>query len=234
MTPPMPLVLMYHSVDYYEDDPHLVTITPPRFERQLKWLAARGLRGVSVRELLAAQRDGTARGLVGLTFDDGYADFATRVVPVLVRLGFTATVFALSERLGGHNAWDTGPRKNLLTAEQLAAVHDLGMEVASHGRRHVSLTGLSTKEMDDELAASRTALEDVLGAPVTGFAYPYGHAGLREVTAARCAGYDYACAIRPSFGSRHALARTYVGERDRRLRLHAKLRRHELQWRVRV
>ncbi|WP_019631723.1 polysaccharide deacetylase family protein [Actinomadura atramentaria] len=231
---PMPYVLMYHSVDFYDADPHLVTVSPPRFERQLRWLAARGLRGVAVRELLAARRTGSARGLVGLTFDDGYADFATRVLPALVRFGFTATVFAVSDRLGGDNAWDTGPRKKLLTPAQLRVAHDHGMEVASHGRRHVSSTGLADADLADELTASRAALADVVGAPVTGFAYPYGHVGEREADAVRAAGYDYACAIRPRAASRHALPRTYVGERDGRLRLHAKLRRHELRWRGRV
>ena len=70
---PADLVLMYHSVEPYTADPYQVTVHPDRFARQLRWLRRRGLRGVSMRELLAARRDGTARGLVGLTFDDGYA-----------------------------------------------------------------------------------------------------------------------------------------------------------------
>ncbi|MBW0009130.1 MAG: polysaccharide deacetylase family protein, partial [Pseudonocardiales bacterium] len=58
-----PPVLMYHSVAPYDQDPHLVTVRPARFEQQLRWLRRRGLRGTSMRELLAARRDGTDRGL---------------------------------------------------------------------------------------------------------------------------------------------------------------------------
>ncbi|MDL4773215.1 MULTISPECIES: polysaccharide deacetylase family protein [Thermomonosporaceae] len=231
---PMPLVLMYHSVDRYEEDPHLVTVSPARFARQLEWLRSVGLRGVSMRELLEAHAAGHSRGLVGLTFDDGYADFVTRAVPLLVRHGFGATVFMVSGHAGSANVWDEGPRKPLMTADQLRAVADAGMEVASHGHAHVSLPGVGDDVLHDELRRSRADLEAILGRPVTGFAYPYGDAGAREVEAVRAAGYDYACAIRPPEASRHALARTYIGERDHRLRLRAKVVRHELQWRSRV
>ncbi|TDD93884.1 polysaccharide deacetylase family protein [Actinomadura rubrisoli] len=225
---------MYHSIDHYREDPHLVTVTPQRFEGQLAWLRARGLRGVSMAELLDAQDAGRARGLVGLTFDDGYADFATRAVPALVRFGFGATVFVVSGRIGSYNAWDDGPRKPLMTVEQLRTVAGAGMEVASHGRHHVSLPGTGGTELREELEESRTSLEDLLDQPVRGFAYPYGHATGREIEAVRSAGYDYACDIRPDEPGRHALPRTYIGERDRWLRLRAKLVRHELRRRSRV
>ncbi|MEU6751607.1 polysaccharide deacetylase family protein [Spirillospora sp. NPDC046719] len=233
MEPP-PLVLMYHSIDHYADDPHLVTVSPPRFERQMAWLRARGLRGVGMAELLAEHAGGRARGLVGLTFDDGYADFATRALPVLVRYGFGATVFAVSGRVGSYNAWDDGPRKPLMTAEQLRTVADAGMEVASHGRHHVPLPEVDDTELREELEESRADLEDITGRQVTGFAYPYGRAGDREIDAVRAAGYDYACHIRPDEASRHALGRAYIGDRDGPLRLRAKLIRHQMQWRSRM
>jgi peptidoglycan/xylan/chitin deacetylase (PgdA/CDA1 family) len=230
----MPMVLMYHSVDHYEHDPHLVTVTPERFEQQLRWLQTRGLRGVSVRELLDAHAQGRTRGLVGLTFDDGYADFATRAVPALLRFGFTATVFMVAGNVGAFNSWDTGPPKPLMSENQLRAVADFGMEVASHGLRHLHLPQASGEALQEELKHSRFILEDIVQRPVMGFAYPYGEAGSRDVAEVRLAGYDYACSIRPGEPGRHALARTYIGERDRSLRLRAKVVRHELQWLVRV
>ncbi|MQY03685.1 polysaccharide deacetylase family protein [Actinomadura macrotermitis] len=233
-TAPMPLILMYHSVDHYTEDPHLVTVTPQRFQRQMDWLRARGWRGVSVGELLEAQERGAARGLVGLTFDDGYADFAEHVVPTLQRVGFTGTVFVVAGEIGATNRWDTGPRKALMTTAQLRAVAAAGMEVGCHGDRHLSLPGTDAAALDDELNTSRDTLQNLLQRPVTGFAYPYGHAGEREIAAVRDAGYGYACAIRPERAGAHALARTYVGDRDHRLRLRAKVARHQWEWKVRV
>ncbi|WP_246236476.1 polysaccharide deacetylase family protein [Actinomadura chibensis] len=230
----MPLVLMYHSVDHFDEDPHLVTVSPARFARQMAWLRARGLRGVGMRELLDAHAAGRARGLVGLTFDDGYADFVTRAVPALLRYGFGATVFVVSGRIGTYNAWDDGPRKPLMTADQIRTAADAGMEIASHGRYHVSLPGADDTELREELEESRAVLEDLVEGPVTGFAYPYGHATAREVEAVRAAGYDYACDISPDEPARHALPRTYVGDRDGPVRLRAKIVRHELRRRSRV
>ena len=62
----IPLVLMYHSIADYDDDPCEVTMTPQRFERQMRWLRGRGLRGVSMGELLDATAKGQARRLGGL------------------------------------------------------------------------------------------------------------------------------------------------------------------------
>ncbi len=228
----MPFVLMYHSVAPYEEDPYLVTVSPARFEQQMRWLHSRGLRGASMRELLDAHRNGSARGLVGLTFDDGYADLVEHVLPALRRHGFTATVFVIAGRLGGDNAWDAaGPRKPLLTARQVRDAAAAGVEIGSHGLRHVSLPGSSDPALAEEIEHSRGVLQDISGQDVRGFCYPYGHLDEPVLARVRAAGYDYGCAIwRSELTGRHALPRTYVGAADSPLRLRAKALRHRLTW----
>src|SRR5262245_44542863 len=136
----VPMVLMYHSVEPYTWDPYQVTVRPDRFNEQMRWLARRGLRGTSMRELLAAAREGRAKGLVGLTFDDGYADFTAHVMPVLTRYGFTATVFVIAGAMGGTNTWDEpGPTKALLTADEVRQVAEAGIEIGSHSVSHPRL-----------------------------------------------------------------------------------------------
>lgn len=228
----MPPVLMYHSVTPYEDDPYLVTVTPARFAAQLAWLRRQGLRGVSVATLLAARRAGEGRGLIGLTFDDGYADFLAYALPVLAAYGFGATVFPIAGLLGGRNDWDAeGPRKPLLTPQQVREAAAAGIEIGSHGLRHTSLPGLPADELAAETADSRALLQDVSGQPVTGFCYPYGHLDSRAAATVRAAGYAYACAIwrSPQTGV-HAIPRVYVGEADTGWRLRAKAVRHWLTW----
>jgi peptidoglycan/xylan/chitin deacetylase (PgdA/CDA1 family) len=226
-----PFVLMYHSVADHHEDPYQVTVSQARFAKQMRWFARRGLRGVSMRDLLAARAAGRGRRMFGLTFDDGYADFATNVLPVLARHRFTATVFAVVGRLGGHNDWDPlCPRKTLMTAQQLqwAAAH--GVEIASHGLHHRALSGVDTTTLVQEIEHSRKMLQDLIGSPVTGFSYPYGDRDEAAILAVRAAGYDYACADRPTGArDRHALPRTYVGEADHALRLEAKRLRHWLR-----
>ena len=220
----VPPVWMYHSVAPYDEDPYEVTVSPQRFERQMLWIRRRGLRGVSMAELLRAQSQGVDRRLVGLTFDDGYQDFITNALPVLSRFGFTATVFVLAGRLGGDNEWSRpGPNKALLTAEDVRAISRAGMEIGSHGLEHISLPETCEVPLNAEVAQSRRILEGLLGQRVQGFCYPYGHLNDRVLNAAQRAGYDYACAVKPSPAvGRHAIPRTLVHERDTSWRLDAK------------
>ncbi len=225
---------MYHSVHDDRDDPYRITVTPARLEAQLRWLRRRGLRGVGVRDLLAATARGEARRLVGLTFDDGYADFLDHAVPILQRHGCTATVFVLPGRLGGDNTWDElGPRKPLLTADGLCRAAAAGMEIASHGMRHVRLTDADDATLREEVHGSREHLRTLTGEFPVGFCYPYGEADARVTAAVRDAGYAYACAIDPgALSGVHALPRVHIGERDTAWRLHAKRRLHRLRRRT--
>ncbi|MBD0711673.1 MULTISPECIES: polysaccharide deacetylase family protein [unclassified Streptomyces] len=232
MLPKPPLwVAMYHSIADTADDPYRVTVSPVRFARQLCWLGERGLRGVSVRELLAATAEGRAAGLVGLTFDDGYADFAESALPLLLRHGFTATVYVLPGRLGGENAWDAaGPRKPLLSGDGIRRIAEAGMEIGSHGLTHVPLTETDERTLTAETRQSRTLLEELTGTPVDGFCYPYGQVDPRAIGAVRAAGYRYACAIDPGpYTGAYALPRVHIGEDDTAWRLAAKRLLHPLR-----
>ncbi|CAL9463274.1 hypothetical protein SUDANB176_02685 [Streptomyces sp. enrichment culture] len=228
---PVPWVAMYHSVGDCSDDPYRITVTPERLAGQLAWLRRRGLRGVSVAELLAARARGGARGLVGLTFDDGYADFVTDALPLLRRWNCGATLFVLPGRLGGDNAWDPlGPRKPLLTADGIRHAAAEGVEIGSHGLTHVDLTAADDVTLKTEVAESRARLAELTGARVDGFCYPYGTVDARAVEAVREAGYAYACAIDPGpLTGPHALPRVHVGQNDTAWRLHLKYRLHRLR-----
>ncbi|MEU9999770.1 polysaccharide deacetylase family protein [Streptomyces sp. NPDC050848] len=228
---PPPWVVMYHSIADPTDDPYRVTVSPVRFARQLHWLRDRGLRGVSVRELLAARAEGSAKGLVGLTFDDGYADFVESALPLLRRHDFTATVYVLPGRIGGENAWDgNGPRKPLLSEDGILRVAEAGMEIGSHGLRHVSLPTLDAETLAHETRRSRELLEEITGSTVDGFCYPYGDVDDRAVRAVREAGYRYGCAIDPGpLTCAHALPRVHIGEQDTSWRLTVKRLLHPLR-----
>ena len=208
--------LMYHSVASGQDDPYQLTVRPERLGKQLCSLRRLGRTGVSVSTLLEARQRGSQERLVGLSFDDGYADFAENALPVLQRYGFTATLFVIAGRLGGSNEWDSkGPRKALLTADQVREVAAAGVEIGSHGLHHVSLPTVGDSDLASEIQESRRILQELTGQEVRGFCYPYGHLDERAVKAVEAAGYDYACAIWDSqFAGRYAIRRTYVRDGD--------------------
>jgi len=193
----VPIVLMYHMIADVPEDPHKLAVAPARFAEQMAWLAERGLRGVSMETLMAAMRAGRARGLAGLTFDDGYLSVLEDALPVLLRHDFTATMFIISDRIGGTNEWDagTGPVWPLMTAAQVAQVAAAGMEIGSHTATHPRLPGIAADQVAAEISGSRARLRELFDLQVTGFAYPYGRMDATARQAVRDAGYGYACSV---------------------------------------
>lgn len=229
----VPPVLMYHSISPSRlPDPHRVRVHPDGLHRHLGLLRRLGLRGVSLAELMAARDRGEARGLVGLTFDDGYADFLEHAVPVLSRHGMTATLYVVAGLLGGENEWDEGPRLRLLDADGVRAVAAAGHEVGSHTLTHVRLAGADPASVAREVAGSRRVLQEVLQAEVPGFCYPWGDFDAAAAEAARAAGYDHACVTGDYLpGDRFTVPRSYVAPGDTGPHLVARITRHH--WRMR-
>jgi peptidoglycan/xylan/chitin deacetylase (PgdA/CDA1 family) len=220
----LPMILMYHGVADVPVDPHRLHVTPARFTQQMTWLRSRGLRGVGVGELAQAIREGRQRGLVGITFDDGYASVLDMALPELQRQGFGATVFVISGRLGGTNEWDEGPAWPLLTAEQVTELAEAGLEIGSHTATHVRLAGLGAEQLKAEAAGSKAALTSLLGKEIHGFAYPYGSIDAAAQRAVHDAGYQYACSVDAAADELGfmALPRIYMGQRDNAARMPAK------------
>ena len=218
------MILMYHGVADEAEDPNRLCVAPSRFAEQMTWLKRRGLRGVGIATLVDAMRAGRARGLVGITFDDGYVNVLEAAMPELRRHGFTASMYIISDRLGGSNEWDEGPSWPLMSASQVGELAAAGMEIGSHGATHVHLAGLGAAQLDAEVGGSRASLGELTGAPIRGFAYPYGSMDAVARSAVRDAGYDYACAVQTPMSELGlmALPRVYVGQSDDARRMAAK------------
>lgn len=220
----VPMILMYHGVADVAEDPNQLCVTPSRFAAQMAALQRLGLRGVAIGTLVDAMRAGRQRGLVGITFDDGYVNVLEAALPELKHRGFTASVFIISGRLGGTNDWDEGESWPLLSASQVRELAAAGMEIGSHSTTHVPLAGLPASQLETEVSGSRASLGEVMRAPVRGFAYPYGSMDAAARRAVRDAGYDYACAVQTPMADLGimALPRVYVGEQDGAARMTAK------------
>src|SRR5689334_2064037 len=104
-------ILSYHQVAKppARGTPVRSLVLPPwRFALQLRLLKLMGWQGLSMRDLEPYLR-GEKRGKVfGITLDDGYLNNYQNALPILRRLGFTATAFIVSGQIGGNNAWDLG------------------------------------------------------------------------------------------------------------------------------
>lgn len=170
----------------------LLYVSPAKFERQLWTMRRLGLRGVSISEGLKRLDEGNSRRYVALTFDDGYTDTATVAAPLLKRYGFGATCYVVSGALGTCNRWDEEflqERKALMNREQIEQWLSAGMEVGSHTCSHPRLHELTREDALREIADSRVALTNLLGAPVAHFAYPFGQFTEDVSELVRSAGY---------------------------------------------
>src|ERR1039457_3170352 len=89
-------ILMYHEIADRTETASRLAVSPDAFAGQLARLHAGGFTTLTARELATALAGGTDAlppKPVVLTFDDGFADFHSRPLPLLRRYGFTATVF---------------------------------------------------------------------------------------------------------------------------------------------
>lgn len=187
-------ILMYHQIDVPPPSGtplRGLVVSPGSFARQMFLLKCLGYKGLSMRDLepyLKGERQGR---VVGITFDDGYQNNVINALPVLKKNGFTATCYAVSSMIGGTNSWDRGlvAEKPLMTSVDWRTWLDGGMDIGSHTRTHADLTKLTTDEALNQIANSKSELENALGCEVRHFCYPYGRFDTTHRQLVQQAGY---------------------------------------------
>ena len=193
------VILLYHALAPPGEPASRYILPARRFARQLRWLRLRGYTVLGLDEYVRHRLEHSLpppRSVV-LTLDDAYADNAELAHPLLQRHGLTATIFAVSRRMGEPNLWSEGAEvqgRPLMTWAQAKELRRDGLEFGAHTRTHASLPGLPPEELADEVEGSRRDLEERLG-PVGHFAYPYGRLDEASVRAAEEAGFASACGI---------------------------------------
>jgi peptidoglycan/xylan/chitin deacetylase (PgdA/CDA1 family) len=193
-----PVVLMYHSISAPKKTPtDRWSVSVNTFNKQLSLLKSKGWTTVCVRDLLKA--DFLPPRSVVITFDDGYADNYENGFKLLKAYGMCGTWFAVSRKIGAPNR---------LNAKQVKEMAASGMEIGAHTRTHARLPELSIGKIEEEVSGSKKDLEDLLGLPVTSFAYPYGLFDEVCVEVVKKSGFDIACTTRTGwFGSEPDLFR---------------------------
>jgi peptidoglycan/xylan/chitin deacetylase (PgdA/CDA1 family) len=115
---------------------------------------------------------------VAITFDDGFDNVYENAFPILVEMGFPATVFVVSGFCGKDNSWPSQPsgipRLRLMGWDRLVEMSRHGISLGAHTVSHPRMTSLSQREMAGELTHCRDEIEQRTGQPVHTFAFPYG------------------------------------------------------------
>ncbi len=172
-------ILMYHHIsnDLQGTSMPELSVSPENFDAQLDYLQANGYTTLTVSQAVT-MRNLPAKPIV-LTFDDGYTDFYKQAWPILRAHGMTATLFIVSDDIGGLNEWDIVsnkgiPATKLLNARQIISLDRAGVEIGSHSDTHPMMTQISERQMAQEALLSQERLTRLLGHRINAFSYPYG------------------------------------------------------------
>ncbi|WP_406836266.1 polysaccharide deacetylase family protein [Streptomyces sp. AHU1] len=191
-------VFLYHSVS--NDAPSWLapfTVSPRTFVEHLNMIADSGLQVIPLRQLVAALHGGPPVPLRSavLTFDDGYADFASTVAPLLAARGLPATLYVTT---GGLRASGSGPFPSVETLSwaQVRELDAAGIEIGGHTMTHPQLDTLPRTSVREEVTGCKRQIEDALGHPVDAFAYPHGYSSRTVRAVVREAGWTSAAAVR--------------------------------------
>ena len=165
---PVP-VLLYHSVSDASDareDQWSVRVRD--FRADMDVILESGRTPVTADQYgrcLRGEADLPARPVL-ITFDDGFADFADTVLPILCAAGFSATLFVTTGWVG---------RSRMLSAAALRQIGGVpGIEIGAHSVSHPHLDVVRQDNARQEMLESKRFLEDHLQHPIASFAYPHG------------------------------------------------------------
>ncbi|SRR5712691_3516430 len=222
-------ILMYHEITTEPTSTGRLAVRPDTFAQQLGYLKAAGYSTLTAGQFASALNfegglNSAGRSLpakpVVLTFDDGFADFYDTALPLLERHGLTGTLFVTSGWTGGSGEYLSRHRPpGMLSGEQIREIAGAGIEIGAHSVTHPELDQLSAGSLRQELVGGKQALEDLLGAPVPGLAYPFGYSSKAVRTSAAAVGYEYACVVGNRLAStgadRFALPRLTIGRSTR-------------------
>ena len=181
-------IFMYHYVSELPPDPDIyrrdLTLAPDKFAAQLQYLADEGYHTITLTDLYLYLEQGypLPDKPVALTFDDGYEDAYQVVFPLLLEYGFTGTFFVLATP--AHFEWD-----GYMTWAQMKEMSDAGMDIQSHGRDHVDLSGRSYDYLVYQIVGIQEAIQYHTGRLPRFFCYPSSRHDANVLAVLKSAGY---------------------------------------------
>ena len=193
-------VLMYHKIpDAPLATKHQIYVTKDNFANHLAYFNRQKLTPITFADYLKFASgelklaDFPRRPII-LTFDDGYTDNYTNLLPLMQQYGYRGVLYLLGDFDIRCNQWDlaadpTEPRSDIMDLAQKQAFVAAGWEIGAHTMSHPKLTTLPPAEATHEIRRSKAALENALQTEVVSFAYPYGDLNDSVKTAVRAAGF---------------------------------------------
>lgn len=189
-------IILYHNLS--PTAVNSMTITPQKFEANLKLLKANGFTFIPLKEAveyLQGKRTDLPSKPVVLTVDDGWESVYTYMYPIIKKLNIPVTLFIYPESISSKNflSW------NQLTELKNTGLFDIQSHTYSHPNFKIAKKKLSSaayeRFVQKELSSSKKILEDKMGTKVTLLAWPFGIYNAYLENEAEKAGYVMAFTI---------------------------------------
>lgn len=185
------IVLAYHSVS---------DVQRAQFASQMDVL-------VRIAEPVRADMDSfPAQGerYAAVTFDDGFQNIVDNALPELSKRGIPATLFVVTESLGGNRGWehlggDDTRQERVMSVEQLRELSPELVTIGSHTMTHPLLPSIEKSQLRQELSGSRLKLEQMLNREINLLSFPYGGFNDAVIEGCREAGYERVFTALPVF-----------------------------------
>jgi peptidoglycan/xylan/chitin deacetylase (PgdA/CDA1 family) len=168
--------LTFHDLD---ERPSVLSFSPSLFRDGMADLSRRGYRKLAMQQVAdVLVGDGTfpVRSF-GVTFDDGYRSVYEEAFPVLQTYSIPATVFLMVGEKRSRNLDSPLPSfqgRTMLAWKEIREMHRFGIDFGAHTLSHPDLTRLPLERVQAEVRDGKAVIEDMLGAEVSCFAYPFG------------------------------------------------------------
>ena len=156
-------VIMYHGVSDTTWGLEGLFMKVADFEAQMKYLNDNGYETIFIEDI---EKDYTGKKVVALTFDDGYVDFYTNVLPIIKKYNIKTNLYIIT---------GTTSSEKYVNEEQIKELSNSGLvSIGSHTVTHNALATLNVEQIETELKDSKEYLENLLGKEIQTISYPTG------------------------------------------------------------
>jgi len=164
-------VLMYHHLLSLNEAKKInaswMSVAPEVFDQQMAYLQKKGYQTMNLAEMMSGLKNNSLPPKpIVITFDDGYRELFNNLYPILKKYNFKATLFLISQFIGGERYLDWWQIKEMVNSGLV--------EIGDHTLNHPSLLKNGEEEEKNQVNGAKMIIEQNLGRQVNVFAYPYG------------------------------------------------------------
>ena len=188
------IILLYHSVG-----DSLWSISPESFKEQMEWLKS-NVHLTNLDSILNFNNEENQKKndiQVAVSFDDGYKNLVSNVLPIVKKLKIKPSVFintsCIKENYSLRSDPNMGhyPDEIFMNWDDVRNLDQEGWTIGSHGCNHYDLTKLDPSVIDEELNLSKKIIEKNLNKSCIHFSYTFGKYNDELLSKVIKSGYEY-------------------------------------------